>query len=184
MPAEVACFDCGTPFPVLERKPDATKYSTNSDDEADPLYTTPPAPPQWVDVLDVTYKRHAKPGKPPTLWVKYLTEFEEYSEWVCFEHEGYALQKAHNWWLDRARARPMLHTVAEAANIAHTLPKPCTIQEELNLDRIELDVGDPLARSAPQALHPECRLRTCARARESGETSGRKLCNQHPYRAE
>jgi DNA repair protein RadD len=73
VPAGPACFDCGTPFPVMGRKPDATKYRTNSDDEADPLYTQPPAPPQWVDVYDVTYKRHAKHGKTPTLWVKYLT---------------------------------------------------------------------------------------------------------------
>ena len=86
----------------MPRKPDATKYSTNSDDAADPLYTQPPAPPQWVDVYDVTYKRHAKPGKPPTLWVKYMTDYEEYSEWVCFEHEGYALDKVRIWWMQRA----------------------------------------------------------------------------------
>jgi hypothetical protein len=49
----------------MERKPDATKYSTNSDDGADPLYTQPAAPPKWVDVLDVSYRRHAKPGKRP-----------------------------------------------------------------------------------------------------------------------
>ena len=111
----------------MERRPDVTKYSTQSDD-VDPLYTQPTAPPQWVDVYDVTYKRHAKPGKPPTLWVKYLTEFEEYSEWVCFEHEGFALDKARVWWMQRARMHPMPHTVAEAANIAHALPKPSRIK--------------------------------------------------------
>jgi DNA repair protein RadD len=60
LPAGPACFDCGTPFPVAERKPDVTKYTTQSDD-VDPLYTQPTAPPQWVDVQDVIYKRHAKP---------------------------------------------------------------------------------------------------------------------------
>jgi DNA repair protein RadD len=128
VPAGPVCFDCGTPFPVLERRPDATKYRTHSDDEADPLYTQPPAPPKWVDVLDVTYKRHAKPGKPSSLWVKYLTEFEEYSEWVCFEHEGYALDKARHWWMQRARARAMPHTAAEAADVAPTLPQPTRIK--------------------------------------------------------
>lgn len=127
LPAGPACFDCGTPFPVAERKPDVTKYTTQSDD-VDPLYTQPTAPPQWVDVYDVTYKRHAKPGKPPTLWVKYLTEFEEYSEWVCFEHEGFALDKARMWWMQRARAHPMPRTVTEAANIAPGLPKPSRIK--------------------------------------------------------
>src|SRR5262244_4525817 len=51
------------------------------------------------------------------------------------------------------------------------MPKPCTIKEEPNSDRIEVESGDPLARSAPQALHPECRPRTCTRAREPEETS-------------
>ena len=64
---------CGTAFPVLERRPDVTKYSTNSDDNADPLYTPVSRSAAMVDVYDVTYKRHAKPGKPPTLWVNYLT---------------------------------------------------------------------------------------------------------------
>src|SRR4029450_3259406 len=64
------------------------------------------------------------------------------------------------------------------------MPKPCTIKEESSSGRIELDVGGPLARSAPQALHSECRPRTCTRAREPWDTSSRKLCNQHPYRAE
>jgi DNA repair protein RadD len=97
LPVGPACFDCGAAWPVRERKPDATKYRTNSDDEADPLYTQPTAPPRWVDVHDVTYKRHARQGKKPTLWVKYLTAYEEYSEWVCFEHEGFALAKARVW---------------------------------------------------------------------------------------
>ena len=75
------------------------------------------------------------------------------------------------------------HLIYEAGAFPGS-PMPCTIKEEPNSDRIEFDSGDPLARSAPQALHPECRPRTCTRAREPGDTSGRKLCNQHPYRAE
>jgi hypothetical protein len=35
--------------------------------------------------------------------------------------------------------------------------RPCTIKEELRSGRIELGGGDPLARSARQALHLECR---------------------------
>jgi hypothetical protein len=29
--------------------------------------------------------------------VKYLTAVKEYSKWVCFEHEGFALDKARLW---------------------------------------------------------------------------------------
>src|SRR6267143_1265831 len=46
-------------------------------------------------------------------------------------------------------------------------PRPCTIKEESRSGRIELDLGDPLARSAPQGLHLECRHGTCTRARET-----------------
>src|SRR5262249_252377 len=47
------------------------------------------------------------------------------------------------------------------------VPRPCTIKEESRSGRIELDLGDPLARSAPQGLHLECRHGTCTRARET-----------------
>jgi ATP-dependent helicase IRC3 len=54
---------------------------------------------------------------------------------------------------------------APPAKVAQHLP--CTIREELRSGRIELDGGDPLARSAPHAPHPECRTGTCTRARET-----------------
>jgi DNA repair protein RadD len=78
--------------------------------------------------LIIEYKQHAKPGKPSSLWVKYFTEFEEYSEWICFEHEGYALNKARIWWIQRARARAMPYTAAEAVAVAPTLPRPSRIK--------------------------------------------------------
>ena len=46
-------------------------------------------------------------------------------------------------------------------------PRPCTIKEESRSSRIGLDLGDPLARSAPQGLHLECRHGTCTRASET-----------------
>jgi DNA repair protein RadD len=52
----------------------------------------------------------------------------QYSEWVCFEHEGFALDKARVWWMLRARAHPMPCTVTEAANVAPGLPKPSRIK--------------------------------------------------------
>ena len=43
---------------------------------------------------------------------------------------------------------------------------PCTIKEELRSGKIELDIGDPPARSASSPLHLECLKRTCTRARD------------------
>ena len=45
--------------------------------------------------------------------------------------------------------------------------RPCTIKEESGSGRAELDLGDPLARSAQKGLHLECRHRTCTRASET-----------------
>ena len=61
---------------------------------------------------------------------------------------------------------------------------PCTIQEESRSGRLELDIGDPLARSASVPLHSECLKRTCTRAREPWDTSSRKMRFERLYRAE
>ena len=53
-------------------------------------------------MLDTFYavheKRDAAPDAPRTLRVEYKIGFNEYvSEWVCFEHDGFARQKAESW---------------------------------------------------------------------------------------
>ena len=58
-------------------------------------------------------------------------------------------------------------TGMEAIHGARRRERPCTIKEELRSGRVELSLGDPLARSAQKGLHLECRHRTCTRARET-----------------
>ena len=61
-----------------------------------------------------------------------------------------------------------MKSLGNIATVAKELPlKACTIKEESRSGRIGLDLGDPLARSAPQGLHLECRHGTCTRARET-----------------
>jgi hypothetical protein len=81
-------------------------------DEIDTTSSIVGAPePQWYDVEEVHWHLHAKkntPGKPPTLCVSYYVSDDTMPagnlgwivvrEWVCFEHEGFALQKAFAWW--------------------------------------------------------------------------------------
>ncbi|MCW7553325.1 helicase-related protein [Endozoicomonas gorgoniicola] len=50
--------------------------------------------PEWLDVDELFYDIHEKFGKPPSLQVTYRCGFETVREWVCFEHGGYARQKA------------------------------------------------------------------------------------------
>jgi DNA repair protein RadD len=53
----------------------------------------------------VTYSIHTKPGKPESLRVDYWNGLRVVcSEWVCFDHEGFAGAKAQQWWSKRVGA--------------------------------------------------------------------------------
>lgn len=56
----------------------------------------------WHDVSRVDYAIHTKPDKPDSLRVDYFAGFLKVaSEWVCFDHTGFALRKAEKWWDQR-----------------------------------------------------------------------------------
>ena len=74
----------------------------------------------------VSYSRHDKRGGLPSLKVTYSCGLKSYSEWVCFEHQGYARQKALEWWRKRApgcpcRARRRCHRAGGTAGAAHAI---------------------------------------------------------------
>lgn len=83
--------------------------------------------PEWVTVTDVTYRRHQKDGKPPSLCVEYHAGLMRHREWVCFEHNGYPRERAVNWWARRMPSIPAPVTVEEALRLAPELPKPVAI---------------------------------------------------------
>jgi DNA repair protein RadD len=65
-------------------------------------------------------KRNASPGAPPTMRVDYQIGFRHWqSEWVCFEHTGFARHKAELWWQRRSNVAPVPTTVEEAADLAN-----------------------------------------------------------------
>jgi DNA repair protein RadD len=82
---------------------------------------------EWCDVTDVRYAVHVKPGKPTSLRVTYQCGLTAHSEWVCFEHSGYARSKAESWWRRRTDA-PIPATVEVAIVGAPTIAKPTAIQ--------------------------------------------------------
>lgn len=108
------CPQCGYEFPPAERSKHDAKAS-----EAGVLsgqVTT-----TKYRVQDVIYSVHTKRGAseddPKTLRVDYRVGWHEYkSEWVCFEHEGYARQKAIAWWRRRS-PDPVPDTAQRAAEI-------------------------------------------------------------------
>jgi DNA repair protein RadD len=111
------CPDCGHLFPPPETKVAAT---------ATTLAILSTMRPQWIPVSGVSFSRHEKPGKPPSLRVDYRCGLVCYSEWVCFEHAGYARQKAVAWWRARSNV-PVPSTIATALAASDALPTPTAI---------------------------------------------------------
>ena len=108
------CPDCGYVFPAREVKIAPTAA------------TLPVLSPkvQWLLVHGVSYSRHDKQGGQPSLKVTYSCGLKSYSEWVCIEHQGYARQKATEWWRKRAPGVPVPLSVDEAIAQANCLSRP------------------------------------------------------------
>jgi DNA repair protein RadD len=111
-----ACPECGYEFPAREKANHDAEASTEgvlSGQVVNQRYT----------VRDTFYsvhtKRGADPSAPRTMRVDYKVGWHQYqSEWVCFEHEGYARWKAEQWWLARSRDR-IPETAQDAVDIAN-----------------------------------------------------------------
>lgn len=107
------CRDCGYEWPAPEPKHEATAGT-----EAVMVFT---APDVWEPVKDVAYSRHVKAGSPDSLRVDYLVGEDRprvVSEWVCFEHTGFAREKAVAWWRQWAPGVTVPDTVAGAIEAA------------------------------------------------------------------
>lgn len=109
------CPDCGHAFPEPERRehePTASRSGILSSVVTNTEY----------DVRDVTYRVHIKLGAsendPKSMRVDYRLGPDYWqSEWVCFEHTGYARHKAVAWWKQRS-PDPVPETAQRAVEIA------------------------------------------------------------------
>jgi DNA repair protein RadD len=111
------CPECDHEFPAPEpeiKKSAATDAVLSTQIQA-----------EWLDVTEVEYRRPEKVGKPPSLCVVYhCGGYTAHKEWVCFEHQGYARQKACAWWAARS-GDPVPNTVDDA--LRGTLLEPARI---------------------------------------------------------
>ncbi len=135
------CPDCGHVFPAREVKIAPTAA------------TLPVLSPkvQWLPVHGVSYSRHDKLGGLSSLKVTYNCGLKSYSEWVCVEHQGYARQKAAEWWRKRAPGCPVPLTVAQAIAEAKRLVRPSEISVRPSGRYVEVSGYrfDPCAQSTP-----------------------------------
>jgi DNA repair protein RadD len=52
---------------------------------------------RWFQITDVMYSKHDKPGKPTSLKVIYKSGLFTVTEYVCYDHPGYAGYKGQHW---------------------------------------------------------------------------------------
>lgn len=111
-----ACPDCGYEFPPPERRRHEATAGENGILSGEVTITE-------YEVADVYYSVHAKRDAPPqtprTMRVDYQVGYHQHqSEWVCFEHSGYARQKAQAWWRLRSTL-PVPNNADDAVALAN-----------------------------------------------------------------
>lgn len=142
-----SCPDCGYEFPAHER--------TNHDAEASTEgVLSGQVTNERILVRDVFYTVHTKRGAdedaPKTMRVDYKVGWHEYkSEWVCFEHEGYARWKAEQWWLARSQD-PIPDSAERAVDVANAGGLAAT--KSIVVRRV---AGDPYERVVDYELGPK-----------------------------
>jgi DNA repair protein RadD len=98
------CPDCGYEFSPRERQSHDEKASTEE-------ILSSEVEMNEHEVIGTVYRIHRKRGTdenhPRTLRVDYYTGLQTFvSEFVCFEHVGYARSKAEAWWRERSDEPP------------------------------------------------------------------------------
>lgn len=91
------CPSCGTDFPIEQSVQDIRKASN-----AAVMMAQVHDQIVYYTVTDVRYAIHKKEGSPDSLRVDYWSGLRKVaSEWICFEHKGWARAKAEQWWKKR-----------------------------------------------------------------------------------
>jgi DNA repair protein RadD len=109
------CPSCGYEFPPPERRKHTARASTESILSSEVTVNE-------YEVQEVSYcvhqKRDADEDHPRTMRVEYCIGWQDYvSEFICFEHTGWARVKARSWWRERSDW-PVPDNADEAVEIA------------------------------------------------------------------
>jgi DNA repair protein RadD len=112
------CPDCGYEFPPPNRGGD--HHEANAGDRG---VLSGQVTISTYRVSDTHYsvhtKRDADEFAPRTMRVDYVVGWHERkSEWICFEHTGFARQKAVKWWRERS-PDPVPDTAQRAVDLAY-----------------------------------------------------------------
>jgi DNA repair protein RadD len=133
-PGFKVCPDCGFEFPVKEVKHEVKAGDADVVSQDD----------YKLEIEEVQYALHKKKGEDnptPTMRVEYhfVSGLSWVSEWICFEHFGFARDKAGMWWRGRSN-EPIPPTVEAALRIIEEKgikePKAITYKPEGKYKRI------------------------------------------------
>jgi len=110
------CPDCGYEFPDKNQRKHEVTASTEG--ILSGQVTT-----EEVPVHEVRYFVHRKKGAtedaPKTMRIDYRVGYHQYqSEWICFEHTGWARKTAEAWWRKRSNAL-VPETAVEAVGLGN-----------------------------------------------------------------
>jgi superfamily II DNA or RNA helicase len=150
------CPACGHEFPPPEKQ----KHTGTASDEgilSDQVMRVE----RQVEgeTYSVHVKRDAPLDAPRTMRVDYRLGWQHYiSEWVCFEHTGYARQKAEAWWRRRSDDAVPIDAdeaveLARAGALAKTLS--ITIEHKPG-DKYARIIGHQLGPKPPRLESDEC----------------------------
>lgn len=137
--AVAICPECGHAFPP-PKAPALVGLPS-----ARPLLSTDVPEPTWEDVTGVEFSINTPrvAGKLPTLRVDYQRGWQRVaSEWICFDHTGYAHSKAILWWRERFPDSDVPVSVDEAydwicgAPAMHTAPSAVCVMPDGDFQRI------------------------------------------------
>ena len=103
------CPVCGHEWPPSEKP----RHDAEADGDT-PILSTEKVRPQMLPVITWEARKHEKFNKPPSMRVDITAGLAAYPEWVAFEHQGFARQKAQQWWLQHGGDTPLPASTEEA----------------------------------------------------------------------
>lgn len=124
------CAFCGSEFP--QYGPKVVQSASTAELIRDDTPVT-----EVFKVERVTYSRHTKLGKPPSVRVTYYCAFRMFQEFIGFEHpDGFSQRKARRWWQERipghAAGAPTPDTTDAALALCEHLRAPTHLRVWVN----------------------------------------------------
>lgn len=110
------CPECATEFPAsscLEIKPSEKQIISSA---------------EIFEVQKITWTKHHKQGSVPCLRIKYSNKLQEISDFLCFEHGGYAMHRACDKWRLMRGSLPYPRNTDEALARMYELRLPAQLE--------------------------------------------------------